>query len=615
MEYSVYEKNKSILKKRFKYLNNVIENFCINTTDVRLVSDIAKDGSMIFKFIKNDKVYYLNSKYRPIEDAKKWADYLAPKKEGLNIVLGIGNIYLIKEILTRIDEEGRLIIIEPFINVLISLMETLDISDILNDKRVILILYNDLDELEEILYNYINWSEIGKIKFFTLPNYEKILGENYKSIIQVINKAIKRKQLDINTLKQFDKIWFKNLLGNLYYVFKSGEVSDFVHAFRDVPAIIVSAGPSLNKNVHLLKDVKGKAIIITGGRTLRLLLENEITPDFIVTIDGSYRNYEFFEGIEYSHIPLIYTPNTNANILQSHKGRYKILVNNVPFLDRIFKKYGIEIGFLPGGGSVACFAFEIATKIFNCSPIIFVGQDLAFTNGFRHAVGANDDMNEVLLKDNPNLLFVDGVNGDKVLTDFVLYDFLKWFEKNILYDNSGRVYINATEGGAHIRGTIPMKLADVINEYLAKRGAVEIEEKRNKFFGDFKTLDEKFEDFKYSFISELKTIKYEFEEILQKVNRAIELNEKILENYDEKILNELDFIDKYLLEKFQENKIIDDILMTVSYKVLNYDIDCESEEEMKTKVVEKGNILYKGLKEAIEFALPLLSDSISKLIE
>ncbi|ADL42231.1 protein of unknown function DUF115 [Caldicellulosiruptor obsidiansis OB47] len=585
----------------------------MNTANVKLVNDIAKDGSIILKLIAHNKVYYLSSKYNPIEDAKKWADCLAPKKEGLNVIIGIGNVYLIKEILTRIGEEGRLIIIEPFINVLISLMETLDISDILNDRRVILILYNDLDELEEILYNYINWSEIGKIKFFALPNYEKILGENYRSIIQVINKAIKRKQLDINTLKQFDKIWFKNLLENLYYVFRSGEISNFVHAFKDVPVIIVSAGPSLNKNIHLLKDVKGKAIIITGGRTLRLLLENEIVPDFIVTIDGSYRNYEFFEGIEYSHIPLIYTPNANANILQNYRGKYKILVNNVPFLDRIFKKYGVETGFLPGGGSVACFAFEIATKIFNCSPIIFVGQDLAFTNGFRHAVGANDAMNEVSLKDNPNLLFVDGVNGDKVLTDFVLYDFLKWFEKNILYDNSGRVYINATEGGAHIKGTIPMKLADVINEYLSERDAVEIEVRKSKFFKDFKTLDEKFEDFKYSFISELKTIKYEFEEILQKVNRAIELNKKILEDYNEKFLDELDLIDKYLLEKFQENKIIDDILMTVSYKVLNYDIDCETEEEIKTKVVEKGNILYKGLKEAIEFALPLLSDSINKL--
>ena len=127
--------------------------------------------------------------------------------------------------------------------------------------------------------------------------------------------------------------------------------------------------------------------------------------------------------------------------------------------DKIIK----ENRYLLAGASCAHIAFSFA-KYIGADPIIFVGQDLAFTKeGITHSSGveikAVDELKDVYA-------WVDGIDGEKLPTNWAFKNFLVWFENEILKDNSGREYIDCTEGGAYKKGTKVMKLEEAINKYL-----------------------------------------------------------------------------------------------------------------------------------------------------
>lgn len=610
MAKDVFVKNVNVIKRRFKYIYDKLNAENKITDNIVVISEVAKDGNIILKVNIDSKEYYLSSKYKPIEEARKLVNAQDLKREGINILFGIGNIYLIRELLDYINEDGKIIIIEPCVDIFIKIIELVDITNILEDERVVIWIFDgNAESLENMLDTHLDWTKAEKTKFILSPNYDKFSKERLTIVLKIIRDLLIDSKLTLNTILYFGKIWQENILKNLRYLLESSWISNFKDSFVSLPAVIVSAGPSLNKNVHLLKQINDKAIILTGGRTLKILIEHGVKPDFVVTVDGSERHYKLFENVNYSDIPLLYSPRSHYRILEQHKGKFKIMLNNDYFTYRLFMKYGIDTRFVGGGGSVSCFAFDIATKIFNCSPVIFVGQDLAYTNGLIHAVGAHDELNEIKMQDNPNLLYVDGIMGDKVITDYSLYEFLRWFEKRIMYDNSNRLYINATEGGANIKGTVPMKLSEVIDSYFAQADSIE-DKKKEELEKRFKVVDN---HIRVEIIKELDNISKDLSEILDKVSKALELNKRLLNGCDKSTLEELENIDDFLNDKFKEGSLVDDLLLTVSYEVLNHEINYEIPEKANADVVEKGEKLYKGIKEAIEYSLPILQESIKEI--
>ncbi|AZT90572.1 DUF115 domain-containing protein [Caldicellulosiruptor changbaiensis] len=613
MEGNIFAKNLEVIKRRFKYIYEKLDK--LNTANrikenIKVISEVAKDSNIVLKVNIGSKEYYLSSKYKPVEEARKLVNAQDLKREGIKILFGIGNVYLIKELLNYMHEDGKLVIIEPYLDIFIKIIESIDITHILEDERVVIWIFDgDTESLGNMLDMYLDWTKTEKTKFILSPNYDKFSKEESTIVLKVIRDLLVDNKLTVNTILYFGKMWQENILKNLRYLLESSWINNFKDSFISLPAVIVSAGPSLNKNVHLLKQINDKAIILTGGRTLKILLEHDVKPDFVVTIDGSEKNYKLFENVDYSDIPLLYSPRTHYRILEQHKGKFKIMLNSDRFTYNLFMKYGIDTGFVGGGGSVSCFAFDIATKIFNCSPIIFVGQDLAYTNGLIHAIGAHDRLNEISVEDNPNLLYVDGVMGDKVVTDYALYNFLRWFERRIMYDNSGRLYINATEGGANIKGTIPMRLSEVIDSYFAQATSIE-EKKREEIEKKFKIVDD---NTRVEIIKELENINKDLSEILDKVNKALELNKRLLNGYDKSTLEELESIDNFLNEKFKEGSLLDDFLLSISYEVLNHEINYEIPEKANVDIVEKGEKLYKGIKKAIEYSLPILQESLKEI--
>ena len=82
--------------------------------------------------------------------------------------------------------------------------------------------------------------------------------------------------------------------------FKSKEI-------QDVPVIIVAAGPSLNKNIDVLKKAEGKALIIVVDAALRAVYAHHVKANLGISLDARVPD-RFFEGIDIENLPFVFEP-------------------------------------------------------------------------------------------------------------------------------------------------------------------------------------------------------------------------------------------------------------------------------------------------------------------
>jgi hypothetical protein len=227
--------------------------------------------------------------------------------------------------------------------------------------------------------------------------------------------------------------------------------------FKDKPAVIVSTGPSLKKNISLLKGIEDKALIISVDASLKLLLENGINPHMVTSLEREHEVQQFFENIDAEKVKDVYMttcPVLYNHVYKSYNGPKIMAYRNFDH----FKWMGIEKGILDIKLSSANMAFVIA-KALGCNPIILVGQDLAY--------GDNDETHATPVpfsSAGEKIFNVAGNYVDEIKTNDGWNNFRKAFELDIS-QFEGKVF-NCTEGGAYIKGTHIETLQTIINSYL-----------------------------------------------------------------------------------------------------------------------------------------------------
>ena len=227
-----------------------------------------------------------------------------------------------------------------------------------------------------------------------------------------------------NTDNVFSTVMLKNLFSNARYLCQGYHISQLVEVIpRNIPGIVVAAGPSLNKNVQELKRAKGKAFILAVDTAIKPLLQAGIVPDMFAVIDGM-KPLELVQKEDVREIPLFTTLNAAPEILDYQTGMKFFSNEGYQFAERILRKSGCKPALVASGGSVATNAFSLLYKI-GIDTIILVGQDLAYTNNKSHADGTfHDEMEE---EDTSSFIMVEGNIEEKVPTRTNLKMFLDWY--------------------------------------------------------------------------------------------------------------------------------------------------------------------------------------------
>ena len=594
----IYDKLKQYLYDRKQYEEVTGRFEIIKTRDKEKTVGIHMDDGRTLK---------LNSIYNAKREADTWGNKYAEIQKVTSIIMyGCGNGLFYKEIEKKTNAFSIVFIYEPDLALFLFCIKEFDISDILSDKRVKLYIngINDKDFYRDISEN-INWAMLSSQVLCNHPMYDRLYEKNYMNFMKKIEEYRYSLELSKNASLHLAKLFTKQLLKNLQFIKGSNYITELIDRIdTNIPIIIVSAGPSLEKNISDLKLAEKKAFILATDTAVRYLIKNNINFDAIVTVDGT-KPKDFLDDIRCREKCMFVKPDANYDILKENTGR-KIWINGCGYLETLYSEYGFVFPKYITGGSVATAAFWIA-EVLGAKKIILVGQDLSYDGENTHA----DNIIDIKKRDYNKDIVVEGVNGEKVKTRWDWFKYLKWFENEIIRLDGSIEVIDATEGGAKINGTNIMTLSQTIKSYCT-----------NEF--DFNTILKKikptFDAKSYHLVyNKILSIENNLKKIFNISKEAYSVADREIKNlnFDEEKINTVFEIIDDSKKCIAENEIyvlLDEYISEdVADKLTELGKENEDERQRMISYLDNCKVLFGALMAAANDLQPIVNNLVDKL--
>lgn len=376
------------------------------------------------------------------------------------INFGIGLGYLLDETFNRFP--SRIYIYEPDLYLLHFVLSNVDISEHLSTGRVFIT--NDLKELTDKISSTFLTKD--KVEILYLQNYAVVKNKELLMLTQKVFDTCKSKMVDVNTITKFSKRWLINTIANIAQV-RDGEgylLSDLENKFIGQTALICAAGPSLNDNITNIQANRDKFVVFAVNKCVKYLLQNGITPDFVVALDaGNMEKTLGGLGEQLARANCIMDIRTDSSIFRQNFNKIFINFSETDFFIKKIAKYNPSFNFYESGGSASTLALVAAVKL-GFSKIVFAGLDLAFKENVIYSNGETMQRvsQEELLVDNvkKRIIQVRSVTGKMVYTREDYQTFISHFAKLIKELNYSEAY-NLSSFGAQIDGIKPIKFEDL----------------------------------------------------------------------------------------------------------------------------------------------------------
>lgn len=480
MNKQLYEANMAALKSRkatFTAISRIAGNVDLSAYKV----DLSKSGQPIISVTEKDTNIAYHSRYNPVKEAEKQIQGLYEGQSQIMIMgfgLGYATEYLIKSIPEDILN-CQINIIEPDPKIFLLALQNRDLTTIISDDRVSFYVGMTVDEVGDIWNASVNWPTINDFCFIDHPPTVNRFKEYSERLIEKVKYLCNKNKGNLVTMMYSGYEFHTNNFANLANIFELPGVERLFGKFKNVPVVIVAAGPSLDKNVHLLNEIKGKFPIIAVDTALRQLISHGIKPDIVCAADSSYENSLDFVGVENeTDVILAVEPMTHPDIIKAFKGP-KMVMSFGNGLVPLYSNFREPVGTLVCWGSIATTVFDLARRM-GANPIIFIGQDLAFQDGRLHARGSYSDdilydkVNQYSSIEHEAANYINtkgkfrykGSDGSILYTDYGMKMYRDWFEDQ--FRQTDTTIINATEGGLVDKYVELMPFRAAINLYSSK---------------------------------------------------------------------------------------------------------------------------------------------------
>ncbi|EFO6055795.1 motility associated factor glycosyltransferase family protein, partial [Campylobacter coli] len=372
---------------------------------------------------------------------------------------GFGNGILFKALLQNKNHQ-HIIVFEKDIEIIWVIFHILDFSNELQNARL-MVLENDKLQTQDYteLCSSKPFFQFSRIYFLELMSHyyerfhedvlelNKKLAENFKNIILRNGNDPKDalqgiEQFVYNLPQMITHPSYKELLS------KRKNLSD--------TAIIVSTGPSLTKQLPLLKKYASKATIFCADSSYPILAKHGIKPDYVCMLERTELTAEFFNhdfGEFDKDIVFICAGVVHPKAIEYLKGRNLVITQKVlAFPYYINLK---DFSYAAVGLSVAHMAYEFATHLSH-KNIIFIGQDLAYAeDGFSHTKDySNLDKHEGHFQRDKGKFQCLAYGGNGKAESSEVWTMFRFFLQDTISRNIISTTYNCTEGGARIEGTI-----------------------------------------------------------------------------------------------------------------------------------------------------------------
>lgn len=602
-----YERNKEYILKNSSNID--FNRFDENIKKTELIE--TEEGKSLV--IKNGSITkYVYSKYTPIETAKLQVEHLHGDQENVIIVFGSGLFYEIIEVAKNWTLPSKILVVEPDEQTFLECIKYLDFE--IETKNIEYKFYVNNDELDykRFLHTNIVEGDALKTKVYVSIAYRELYYREYAHFMRSTADKTREKEININTSREFFKLKLDNLQKNIINYPKAYNGSTFNNKFDGATAIVVAAGPSLNKNVELLKAVQGKVLIIAVYTAMPTLKKHGIVPDFVASIDPRQPLHQddIENGLNYNFLVDV---TSHSEITKNNKGKnYYMMVAASNIFVSMFETKKQKFAIYASGGSVATFAFSAAIE-FGAETVALIGQDLAFLDGKTHSF--DNPLGEI--ENIRDKLTTKGYYGGTVDTNVSWNSFRTWFEDNVeLFRDAGITtrMINATEGGVYIKNFEHIPLKEVLDQA--------------KYVDIQKIIDEVDKDAKISMedtkevYAKLKKTKEVLESIKDQSEEGFEAIEKIEKLYKHNDRPKASQVNKQIavLQKFDQKvkkniKYLHFVSEVLEVEMELMDIPLKVGENKDLKTVRDNKSFYEGINKSIDAGIIVLDKAIEGLEE
>ena len=471
-----FKKNLALLRKNhpdaFEQVSKVQEKI----SETELVFSENQKPNIKVKIVENEEIY-IHDREDPGAEVEKFFSIVNEDSTGIVLMFGMGLGYSVLELLRKREKLQHIIIFELNVDFFIHAIENMDLSELFTNKRVNICLGRQ-DNLPSVMAPANRALMLENIHTLNLQTCFKV-NKAYEDLSSRVFDYINAFNTDGATKTRFGSTFFENRLKHLTSMHHDKKLEDLAGKYKNIPALIVAAGPSLDKNIDQVVKAMGKSVIISVDTALPSLLNHGIKPDFITSIDYNPLTYEKISGQAFN--PVCQQINLVCTSWVTHTVTKQFPADNIYWAfgnnaleNWINASLGGKIA-IGGIGTVAHLNFTSA-QIMGCDPIIFVGQDLAFSNGQGHSsnvVLSSDETVKKMLDKGKDIMWVKGNVESKVPTNRQMHGYKHAFEKMI--DGSKRKVINSTEGGAFIEGAKPMPLSKAIDKFCTRKINLDID--------------------------------------------------------------------------------------------------------------------------------------------
>ncbi|EJF8751335.1 motility associated factor glycosyltransferase family protein, partial [Campylobacter coli] len=453
-------------------------------------------------------------------------------------IYGIGNALLIKNLSKHYK---HLFVFESEIELFILALSTIDLSEELKVYKVVLFdcVAKDLEIQIAMIFDqqsileYLSLYEMFISSHYYLKYYETSILSLNELCIKSASVAIRNADitcfLPLLTHGQF----LQNIPSMLESIPFQRILSERKNKFEN--AIVVSAGPSLAKQLPLLKAYQDKAVIFCADGALSMLEKEGIVPDYVTNLDFTDLAMKFFQNKENK---------TSLNMLScaTHPSLVHFLDNKSVVLrdDPLYQRFNLnDFGYIDTGTHVSHFSYTLALAL-GFKNIIMIGQDLAFDEeGNSHSKGF--DFGEKFSgEENIDKLKVPAYAGKgEVLTHITWNDYRIKLEYLFACNDQKAKFYNATEGGARINFTEELSFKECCEKLLTKeKPQFELpksltKNRSDKLLVKFKEKIQKDQDNAKRFLDDALALKQILENILSKdFILPLEFLEKVYQNIE-----------------------------------------------------------------------------------
>ncbi|EJD2898394.1 motility associated factor glycosyltransferase family protein, partial [Campylobacter jejuni] len=453
-------------------------------------------------------------------------------------IYGIGNALLIKNLAKHYK---HLFVFESEIELFILALSTIDLSEELCSGKIYLV---DIEEERVdiqllILFDMKDMFEYLSLYEMFVNNvyYKKFYEDIWHKADELCEKNIKVVIRNLGSNSDLSFECYSHLLQNIPSMLESIPfqriLSERKNKFEN--AIVVSAGPSLAKQLSLLKAYQDKAVIFCADGALSMLEKEGIVPDYVTNLDFTDLAMKFFQNKENK---------TSLNVLScaTHPSLVHFLDNKSVVLrdDPLYQRFNLnDFGYIDTGTHVSHFSYTLALAL-GFKNIIMIGQDLAFDEeGNSHSKGF--DFGEKFSgEENIDKLKVPAYAGKgEVLTHITWNDYRIKLEYLFACNEQKAKFYNATEGGARINFTEELSFKECCEKLLTKeKPKFELpksltKNRSDKLLAKFKEKIQKDQENAKRFLDDALALKQILENILSKdFILPLEFLEKVYQNIE-----------------------------------------------------------------------------------